>query len=54
MSSIGFSIRIPKDSLIKLSELQNKELVVKFNGGRQLAGKLKSWDNSMNLILENS
>lgn len=51
MSNLGLSIRIPKDSLIKLSELQNKDLVVKFNGGRELSGKLKSWDNSMNLIL---
>lgn len=52
MATHGLSIRIPKESLIKLSDLQNKLLVVKFNGGRELAGKLKSWDKSMNLILE--
>ena len=46
------NIRIPKESIIKLSELQNKDIVVKFNGGRELAGKLKSWDKSMNLILD--
>jgi len=38
--------------LIKLGELQGKELVIKFNGGREVAGKLKSWDKTMNLILE--
>jgi len=52
MAVMGMNIRIPKESLIKLSELQDKELVVKFNGGRELSGKLKSWDKSMNLILD--
>jgi small nuclear ribonucleoprotein (snRNP)-like protein len=28
--------------------------VVKFNGGREVSGRLKSWDKSMNLILENA
>lgn len=32
--------------------MQGKELVVKFNGGREVWGKLKSWDKSMNMILE--
>jgi len=52
MANLGLSIRIPKESLIKLGELQGKELVVKFSGGREVAGKLKSWDKTMNLILE--
>lgn len=54
MANLGLSIRIPKESLIKLNELQDKELVVKFNGGREVAGKLKSWDKSLNMILENT
>jgi len=29
-------------------------LVVKFNGGREIYGELKSWDKSMNLILSNT
>jgi U6 snRNA-associated Sm-like protein LSm7 len=52
MANLGLSIRIPKESLIKLGEMQGKELVVKFNGGREVAGRLKSWDKAMNLILE--
>ena len=52
MSALNLNIRIPKESLIKLNELQEKELVIKFNGGREVSGKLKSWDRSMNLILE--
>lgn len=54
MSSIGLNIRIPKDSIIKLHELENKTLVVKFSGGREVQGDLKSWDKSMNLILNNT
>jgi U6 snRNA-associated Sm-like protein LSm7 len=53
MTSIGLNIRIPKESLIKLSHHENQELVVRFNGGRELHGKLKSWDKIMNLILDN-
>ena len=52
MANFGMNIRIPKESLIRLNEMQDKELVVKFNGGREVVGKLKSWDKSMNLILE--
>lgn len=54
MSNIGLAIRIPKESLIKLSDLQNKQIVAKFSGGREVTGKLKSWDKSMNLVLENT
>jgi U6 snRNA-associated Sm-like protein LSm7 len=54
MSNIGLTIRIPKESLIKLSELQRKQIVVKFSGGREVSGTLKSWDKAMNLILENT
>ena len=54
MATLNRSIRIPKESLFKFSELQNQKLVVKFNGGRSLVGKLKSWDKPMNLILENT
>jgi small nuclear ribonucleoprotein (snRNP)-like protein len=27
---------------------------VKFNGGREVWGELKSWDKSMNLVLDNT
>lgn len=52
MANLGLTIRIPKESLIKLGDLQGKLIVVKFNGGREVCGKLKSWDKTMNLIME--
>lgn len=54
MAAIGLNIKIPKESLIQLKPLQNKTIVVKFNGGREVFGELKSWDKSMNLILSNT
>lgn len=54
MTTFGLAIRIPRESLIKLSDLQGKRLIVKFNGGRELVGKLMSWDKAMNLILEST
>lgn len=54
MTNLGLTIRIPKESIIKLGDLQDKEIVVKFNGGREVRGKLKSWDKPMNLILEDA
>ena len=51
MSSYGLNIRVPKESLIRLKELENKEIVVKFNGGREIWGQLRSWDKSMNLSM---
>ena len=54
MSSIGLNIRIPKDSIIKLHEHENKKIVVKFMGGREVYGDLKSWDKSMNVVLANT
>lgn len=47
-------IKVPKESLIKLNQLQHQELVVKFNGGREVRGKLMSWDKNMNLVLNNT
>lgn len=54
MATLGLNIRIPKESIIKLHELENKALVVKFSGGREVHGDLKSWDKSMNLVLSNT
>ena len=51
MSSYGLNIKVPKESLIRLKEIENKEVVVKFNGGREVWGQLKSWDKSMNLVM---
>ena len=34
MSGGNLNIKIGKESLIKLKEFHNKEIVVKFNGGR--------------------
>lgn len=54
MKSIGLNIRVSKDTIIKLKDLEKKEIVVKFNGGREVWGELKSWDKTMNLVLDNT
>jgi U6 snRNA-associated Sm-like protein LSm7 len=54
MSNLGLSIRISKNSLIELNLLQEKDIVVKFSGGREVVGRLQSWDKAMNLILDNT
>ena len=54
MNSIGLNIKIPKETIIKLKEMEKKEIVVKFNGGREVWGELKSWDKTMNLVLDNT
>ena len=48
------TIKISKDNLIKLNEYLNKRIFIKFNGGRQVFGQLKSYDRSLNLIIDNS
>lgn len=37
-----------------MHEHENKTLVVKLVGGREVYGELKSWDKSMNLVLTNA
>ena len=54
MASLGLQIRIPSKSLIQLHELTNQEIVVKFNGTREVTGRLKSSDKQMNMILEDT
>ncbi len=51
---MDLNIRISRDSIIKLSEHENKEVVVNINGGRKVSGALKSWDKGMNLVLDNA
>lgn len=46
--------QISKESIIKLDHLVNKPVAVKFLGGREISGKLKSADGSMNLILDDA
>lgn len=51
MSSLGLKIKVPRDSIIKLNEWQNKRVVVKFMGGREIEGVMLSWDKTMNMVL---
>ncbi|CAD8070264.1 unnamed protein product [Paramecium sonneborni] len=44
--------QLPKESIIKLQEHINKEVVIQFQGGRQVKGNLLSFDNQLNLVLD--
>lgn len=46
--------KISKDAIIKLEEYINKFMTVKFIGGREVTGVLKSCDGHLNLILDDS
>jgi U6 snRNA-associated Sm-like protein LSm7 len=46
--------QVSKESIIKLDHLIDKSVHVKFLGGREVIGKLKSADPSMNLILDDA
>ncbi|CAK77743.1 unnamed protein product (macronuclear) [Paramecium tetraurelia] len=44
--------QLPKESIIKLQSHINKEVVIQFQGGRQVKGTLLSFDNLLNLVLD--
>ena len=48
------SVQIPKDPIIKIQHYTNKQVIVNFAGGRQIMGILKSVDNNLNMILDDS
>ena len=54
MTALGLSIKISKETLIVLQSLHHKEVIVKYNEGWSVEGKLKSFDKSVNLILDNT
>lgn len=44
--------RPKKESIIDLSKYVGKEIHVKFQGGREVFGKLKGYDQQLNLVLD--
>ncbi|KAJ5901784.1 U6 snRNA-associated Sm-like protein LSm7 [Penicillium taxi] len=43
-----------KENILDLSKYLDKELDVKFSGGREVTGTLKGYDQLMNLVLDSS
>ncbi|KAL6720363.1 U6 snRNP-associated protein Lsm7 [Lecanora helva] len=41
-----------KENILDLTKYMDKEIVVKFNGGREVTGTLKGYDQLMNLVLD--
>ncbi|KAF7130898.1 hypothetical protein CNMCM5793_003768 [Aspergillus hiratsukae] len=41
-----------KENILDLSKYIDKEVKVKFNGGREVSGMLKGYDQLMNLVLD--
>ncbi|KAL1296639.1 hypothetical protein AAFC00_000124 [Neodothiora populina] len=45
--------RPKKENILDLNKYMDKEIMVKFNGGREVTGTLKGYDQLMNLVLDN-
>lgn len=41
-----------KENILDLAKYMDKEICVKFNGGREVTGTLKGYDALMNLVLD--
>ncbi|GAB0135199.1 hypothetical protein EsDP_00003545 [Epichloe bromicola] len=41
-----------KENILDLTKYMDKEITVKFNGGREVTGTLKGYDALMNLVLD--
>ncbi|CAL5866759.1 uncharacterized protein PFLUO_LOCUS969 [Penicillium psychrofluorescens] len=41
-----------KENILDLNKYMDKEVQVKFNGGREVSGTLKGYDQLMNLVLD--
>ncbi|MCJ1303425.1 Sm-like protein lsm7 [Hypocenomyce scalaris] len=44
--------RPKKENILDLTKYMDKEITVKFNGGREVVGTLKGYDQLMNLVLD--
>ncbi|GAB7335996.1 hypothetical protein MBLNU13_g08235t1 [Cladosporium sp. NU13] len=42
-----------KENILDLNKYMDKAMTVKFNGGREVTGTLKGYDQLMNLVLDN-
>eukprot|EP01102_Stenamoeba_stenopodia_P012365 TRINITY_DN3896_c0_g3_i1.p1 TRINITY_DN3896_c0_g3~~TRINITY_DN3896_c0_g3_i1.p1 ORF type:complete len:100 (-),score=15.64 TRINITY_DN3896_c0_g3_i1:114-413(-) len=45
---------VKKESILDLNKYMEKPVSVKFNGGRQVTGILKGWDQLVNLVLDDA
>ena len=45
------NISFKKESIINLQTYVDKEVRLKFNGGREITGILKEYDTSLNMVL---
>lgn len=41
-----------KENILDLTKYMDREIIVKFNGGREVVGTLKGYDQLMNLVLD--
>ncbi|KAL2050075.1 hypothetical protein ABVK25_009685 [Lepraria finkii] len=41
-----------KENILDLTKYMDKEITIKFNGGREVTGTLKGYDQLMNLVLD--
>ncbi|KAA8900333.1 hypothetical protein FN846DRAFT_959116 [Sphaerosporella brunnea] len=48
----GQQERKPREAILDLSKFKDKAITVKFNGGREVVGILKGYDQLMNLVLD--
>ncbi|KAL7274866.1 U6 snRNP-associated protein Lsm7 [Rhizina undulata] len=48
----GQQERKPREAILDLSKFMDKAITVKFNGGREVVGILKGYDQLMNLVLD--
>ncbi|KAL7788679.1 like-Sm domain-containing protein [Trichoderma ceciliae] len=48
----GQGERPKKENILDLAKYMDKEITVKFNGGREVRGTLKGYDALMNLVLD--
>jgi small nuclear ribonucleoprotein (snRNP)-like protein len=46
------SVSFQKESIINLQNYLEKSVRVKFNGGREITGILKGYDNALNMVLD--
>ncbi|KAL8877878.1 MAG: hypothetical protein Q9198_004196 [Flavoplaca austrocitrina] len=51
-ASQGQAEKPKKENILDLTKYMDKEITVKFNGGREVVGTLKGYDQLMNLVLD--
>lgn len=54
MSSSTASQKKPREQILDLEKSMNKEIIIKFSGGREVVGTLKGFDQMVNVVLDNA